>query len=308
MAITVAGIVVASTRGSWALLATGCASVVAVFVSWPLACHIRALQIASQEQAERALNSLTERLEQFSIMLNLISEQQLLSDRAKAVAFREKDSDALRRAIQDEMYKQNWELAMSLADEMQESFGYRQEADRLRGEIEERHQELIRKQINDTVSIIDRHIRSETWNDALQEAQRIAKLYPNNQQATSLPHEVEKRREAHKRQLVESLHDAAARHDSEGGMEILKRLDTYLTPVEAEQFQEVARNILKEKATVLRSQFSVAVQDHKWSEALRLAETICQDFPSSQMAKEVREMMDSLRARASGLEPAAITS
>jgi hypothetical protein len=206
------------------------------------------------------------------------------------------------------MYKQNWELAMSLADEMQESFGYRQEADRLRGEIEERHQELIRKQINDTVSIIDRHIRSETWNDALQEAQRIAKLYPNNQQATSLPHEVEKRREAHKRQLVESLHDAAARHDSEGGMEILKRLDTYLTPVEAEQFQEVARNILKEKATVLRSQFSVAVQDHKWSEALRLAETICQDFPSSQMAKEVREMMDSLRARASGLEPAAITS
>jgi hypothetical protein len=308
LAVTCTGIYLASTKGVWSMLAAGCGSLVGVLVTWPLASHMRALHNASSDQAERALESITERFEQFSIMLNLISEQQLLSDRAKAVAFREKDSDALRRAIQEETLKQNWEVALSLADDMEEAFGYKQEADRLRAEIEERHQELIRKQVNDTIGIVDRHIRNESWAEALQEAQRIAKLYPNTQQATTLPHEVEKRREAHKRQLIESLHDAAGRHDSEGGMEILKRLDMYLTPVEAEQFQEIARNIVKEKMSVTRAQFSTAVQDHKWSDALRLAEGILQDFPNTTMAKEVRDMMDSLRARAAGLEPAAVTS
>ncbi len=304
LVITAFGGYLAAQKGIWTLLAVGCASIIAVLVTWPLAEYLSSFHRASHEQSERALESITERFEQFSIMLNLISEQQLLSDRAKTVAFREKDSDALRRAIQDEILKQNWELAMSLAGEMEESFGYRREAEQLRMEIEERHQELIRKQITDTIGIIDRHIRAESWPEALQEATRVARIFPNNQQATSLPHEVEKRREAHKKQLIDSLHDAAARHDSEGGMEILKRLDMYLSPAEAEQFQEVARNILKEKMNVLRAQFSTAVQDHKWSDAINLAEAITQDFPNTQMAKEVRDMMDSLRARAAGLEPA----
>jgi hypothetical protein len=236
-------------------------------------------------------------------MLNLISEQQLLSDRAKAVAFREKDSDALRRAIQDEIHKQNWEGAMSLANEMETAFGYKQEADRLRAQIEERRQEVIRRQINDAIAVIDRHARAEMWAEAYKEAQRIAAQFAGHPLADSLPAEVEKRREAHKKQLIDSWNDAVARHDIDGAIEILKRLDLYLTPAEAEGFQETARGIFKEKLNILRTQFSVAVQDHNWNEALRLAEVIQRDFPNTQMAREVREMMDLLRARAAGLEP-----
>src|SRR5690606_23562519 len=78
---------------------------------------------------------LTDRLEQTSIMLNLISEQQLLSDQAKRVAFREKDRDALRRAIQEEIARCDWEAASMLVNDIEEEFGYRQEALRFREEI-----------------------------------------------------------------------------------------------------------------------------------------------------------------------------
>jgi hypothetical protein len=304
LAVCGIGLYLAVDRSQWAMLAAGCASTAAVLIAWALAAQVRAFHSDTSARAEQTMTTLNERFEQFSVMLNLISEQQLLSDRAKAVAFREKDSDALRRAIQDEINNHNWEAASSLADEMEEFFGYRQEAARLRAQIDQRRGELVQRQVNEAIVVIDRHVRNETWSEAMTEAHRIAKALPESAQAVGLPAEIEKRREAHKQQLIASLRDAAARHDSEGGMEILKRLDTYLTPVEAEQFQELARNIMKEKMAVLRTQFSVAVQDHKWADALRLADSIMADFPNTQMAKEVRDMLDSLRARAAGKEPA----
>jgi outer membrane protein assembly factor BamD (BamD/ComL family) len=71
-------------------------------------------------------------------------------------------------------------------------------------------------------------------------------------------------------------------------------------------YQESARSIFKEKMASVRQQFSTAVQEHKWSEALQLADTIISDFPNTQMAKEVNEMLPTLRARASGVEPAQV--
>jgi hypothetical protein len=202
------------------------------------------------------------------------------------------------------MLKHNWEGATSLVNEMENSFGYRQEAAGIRKQIDDRQQELIRKQVHDAVATIERHVRGEAWPEAMAEANRIAHIFAGNAQAAALPREVETRREAHKRQLIDSWNDAVMRHDVDGAIEILKRLDQYLSPSEAETYQESARSIFKEKLSILRTQFSVAVQDHKWAEALRIADTITRDFPNTQMAKEVREMMESLRARASGLEPA----
>lgn len=306
LAVSGAGVWLAATNGSWAMLAAGCASVVGVLITWPLALQLHAFHAASCEQAERAFNAVNERFEQFSVMLNLISEQQLLSDRAKSVAFRDKDSDALRRAIQDEMIEQHWEAAISLANEMETSFGYKKEADRLRQQIAEKHNESMRRQLHEAMAVVDRYVRAEAWPDALREAQKAAQTMPENPQAQSLPQEVENRREAHKKQLVESWNDAVARHDVDGAIEILKRLDSYLTPTEGEAFQETARGIFKEKLTILRTQFAVAVQDHNWNEALRLADVITRDFPNTQMAKEVREMMESLRERAGGAVPATV--
>src|SRR5438093_10622766 len=94
-------------------------------------------------------NVLSERLQQISVMLNMISENQLLSDRAKSVAFREKDRDALRRAIQEEIGRHDYEAALVLADDIESVFGYKQEADRVRREIEDKRQDELNKQISD---------------------------------------------------------------------------------------------------------------------------------------------------------------
>jgi hypothetical protein len=291
---------------NWSLLPVGCAAVLGVLIVWPLARELHDFHCASCEQSERALNSINERFEQFSIMLNMITEQQLLSDRAKAIAFREKDADALRRAIQEEIHRQNWDAATALAGEMENSFGYKQEADRLRGEIDLSRQGLVRKQIADVAAVVDRHSRAESWPEASREAQKIAQQFPNHPEAANMPQDVENRRAAQKQQLIDSWNDAVQRHDVDGSIEILKRLDMYLIPAEAEKYQETARGIFKEKLNLLRTQFSVAVQDRRWTDAINLAETIMREFPNTQMAKEARDMMDTLKARAEGREPAAV--
>ena len=127
--------------------------------------------------------------------------------------------------------------------------------------------------------------------------------FPDNERVRNLPQEIETRRQGHKRQLLESWHEAVARHDVDGSIEILRQLDTYLTPKEAEGLQETARGIFREKLNSLGKQFAVSVQEHRWHDALGVGDQIVRDFPNTRIAQEVREKMDVLRKRAT--EPAA---
>lgn len=306
--ILAAGVYLVARGLSWTLLAAGCVCVTGVLAVWPLALTLHANRQCNEDQIKAALTPINERLEQYSVMLHTISDQQLLSDRAKSVAFREKDRDAVRRALQEEIAKQDWEAALVLVDEMERAYGYRQEADRFRQQINAAHDQFSRRQIADVVSVIDRHTRSEQWQAALREADRLRQMFPNNEQVKNLPIEIENRRQAHKKQLLDSWNEAVNRKDVDGGIEILKKLDLYLTPSEAESIQEQARNIFKQKMENLRTQFSVAVQDHNWQEAIRVGETIMIDFPNTQMAKEVREKMDALRQRAAEPNKAAMAN
>ena len=299
LAVFAAGIYLVATGRGWEMLAAGCASLVLVLCTWPVALGMQAWRASTLVSVDRNLDNVSERLEQFSVMLNLISEQQLLSDRAKAIAFREKDRDALRRAIAEEIVNGDWEAAMQLANDIENVFGSKQEADQFRAQVLEKHNEAIRWQINEAMNAIDRHVRSEQWHVAFTEAHQLASRFPTNDQVRNLPQEIEGRRQAHKRQLVESLHDAVARKDNDGAIEIVKKLDQYLTPAEATEYQETVRHIFKEKINSLRTQFTMAVKEENWVESVRLGETIMRDFPNSQMAREVREMIDPLRQRAS---------
>jgi hypothetical protein len=272
-------------------------SLVLVGVTWPIY-RASGLRNMDAGAAEKLLHPLTERIDQISILLNLMSEQQLLSDRAKTVAFREKDREAVRRAIQEDLAKGDFEGAATLADDVEKSFGYRAEAEHYRQDIAARQQDQVRKQINEVVTVIDRHTRSEQWNGALREAERLLGMFPDNEQVKNLPHEIDARRQAHKKQLLTSWNEAVARHDVDGSIEILKQLDAYLTPAEAESMQETARGVFKEKLAALSSQFANQVRDQNWSEALKTGEQIMRDFPNTRAAQEVRDKMDLLRQRA----------
>jgi hypothetical protein len=289
-----------------ALLAAGCVAFIAALATWPIAMAVHHLRSAGLKHQEELLATLGDRLQQVSVMLNLISEQQLISDRAKSVAFRENERDALRRAIREEIGKRDWEAALRLADDIERAFGYKQEADAFRAEIVAQRDGLVRKQINDALGIIEKHCKAELWADAIREGERIRSLFPNVEQVQNLPQEIEQRRLRHKQQLIDSWNDAVARHDVDGAIEILKKLDLYLTPSEAESMQETVRGVFKEKLNNLRTQFGLAVQDHKWTEAIRIGDEIVRGFPNTKAAQEVREKMDVLRQRASEDQGAAV--
>lgn len=302
VALFVAGIVVIARGGGFALFAAGGASVVVVLVAWPIANILITEQASAKARADQASKPVTDRMEQVLVLLNLISEQQLLSDRAKAVAFREKDRDALRHAITEEIMRGDYDAAYVLADDIERSFGYKAEADRLRDQIKAGKFEAIGKVVAESVKIIDRYAQAEQWPAAMAEAENLVKQFPGAEQVAKLPAEIETRKNAHKQILINNWNDAVARHDVDGSITILRKLDIYLTKQEAETLEESVRGVFKEKINQLRTQFSLAVQDHHWAEAIKIGDQIVHDFPNSKIAEEVRSSMEGLRKRAS--EPA----
>src|SRR5579872_358838 len=99
-----------------AFLTAGYLGLIAILVTLPIALNLAAARKSSLRHQSEFMTTLSDRLEGISILMNLMSEQQLLSDRAKAVAFREKDHDALHRAVVEEIGQQNWEAAYLLAN------------------------------------------------------------------------------------------------------------------------------------------------------------------------------------------------
>jgi len=293
------GIYRAGSAHDWGVLVAGMSAFIIALALLPVVIVLGRVGSDLKADGDARAQTLNERLEQFSVLLNLLSEQQLLSDRAKSVAFREKDRDAIRRAIQEETNRGDWDAAMRLADEIEAEFGYKTEAARFRDEIRQRQQEQVRKQIQEVVTVIDRYTRSEQWNGALREAERLMGMFPDNEQVKNLPNEIDRRRQEYKKQLIDSWNDAATRQDWDGAIEILRQLDTYLTPAEAEGMQETARHVFKEKLNQLSKQFADSVHEHRWVEAIKVGDSITRDFPNTRIAQEVREKMDLLKQRAS---------
>jgi hypothetical protein len=108
----------------WSVAAAGAASVLVVLSAWPIASALRSIRAEQRELVESKITTMNDTMDQMTVLLNQISEQQLLSDRAKSVAFREKERDALRRAIQEEIARQDWEAALVLANDIETGFGY----------------------------------------------------------------------------------------------------------------------------------------------------------------------------------------
>ncbi|HLL88524.1 MAG TPA: hypothetical protein VK324_04420, partial [Tepidisphaeraceae bacterium] len=164
--------------------------------------------------------------------------------------------------------------------------------------------EVHRRQIADAIAVVDRHIRAEEWHDAAAEAQRLATIYPDAPQVRVLPAEIEGRRGARKRAMLDEFHAQRNRKDVDGAIATLRRLDAYLTPAEAEGMQDDVRQLFKDKLNNLRTQFTVAVQDKHSRDAIRLGEEIMRDFPNSRLAQEVHDVMGALKQRANEEEPA----
>ncbi|MCA9300852.1 MAG: hypothetical protein KDA28_17400, partial [Phycisphaerales bacterium] len=84
-------------------------------------------------------------------------------------------------------------------------------------------------------------------------------------------------------------------------MELLQELDQYLTPDEGARYMEVARGVIGKARENLGVQFKLAVQDRQWRRASEVGQRIVEQFPNTRMADEIREVIDSIRAKAQAL-------
>jgi hypothetical protein len=230
--------------------------------------------------------------------LQRLSDLAPLSDQAKALIFRDREIDAVRETIHECLARQDYTQANHLIDRMDKQFGHSSEAQRFRTEVEANREATIDEKINAAIDRVDRIIAQKNWPRALRESERLGEVFPESVKVASLPKRITEARARHKRELLSEYGEAVKRNDVDRSIELLKELDTYLTPQEAAALQESARGVFRAKLHNLGIQFAIAVTDEQWASALKTGEEIVREFPNTRMATEVRQKLDTLRQRA----------
>jgi hypothetical protein len=223
-----------------------------------------------------------------------------LSDQAKSLLFRDREMEALREAIHEDLIKQDYATAEALVDTIETRLGYADEVSRLREEIERSRVATVEEKIDQVVERIDRLCGEYKWANAIRESQRVLRLFPQKPKVTALPDRIKAARTQRKRELLQAYGEAVRKNDVDRGIELLQELDLYLTPQEGAALQESARGVFKARLHNLGVQFAICVTDQRWADAIEAGEGIIQEFPNSRFAQEVREKMDLLRSRAAG--------
>ena len=227
-----------------------------------------------------------------------LAELAALSDRAKSLIFREREIEAIRETLHEDLIRQDYKTAETLIDAIETKLGYADEAARLRTEVEASRKATLEEKIDAAVGriqgILDRH----DWARALRESRRLIRLFPDNPKISSLPERIGVARTQRKRGLLQAYGEAVRKNDVDQSIQLLKELDLYLTPQEAAALQESARGVFRARLRQLGVQFAIRVTDEHWSQAIAAGDDIIREYPNSRMAQEVREKMEMLRARA----------
>ena len=273
------------------LLASGVLGIIITTALYPVAA---ALSAAARARPPDQLD------DQMLSQLQLISDRMLLSDGAKRIAYRQKDRQALRQAIREDIDKEDFDAALALVEQMSNTFGYRVEAEQFRAEVLTTRTRWVNQRIDEAMVKLDQTMVRHDWDATRAEACRIQELFADSPRVKGLTRRVDDAHEQHKHELERAFLEAAGRDDLEQAMQLLREMDTYLSEPEAEPFREVARGVITKQRTNLGVKFKMAVHEQDWSAALLIGEEIAESFPNSKMATEIHNMNDLLQARAAG--------
>jgi hypothetical protein len=251
----------------------------------------RSAGLAGSQTLERKIDRLIQAME-------TSTQEGGLSESAKRVIHRREERELLRRAIEQDIHAQDWDAAMVLVKELAESFGYRADAEEFRARIERARAQTLDQHVIEALTGLDELIRGRRWTEAYSEAARIQRLYPDSHRVDGLRERVDEARARYRKELERNFLLAAERSRVDDAMAMLKELDQYLTPAEAEQYSEVARGVIGKSRENLGVRFKLMVQDHMWEGALDTGQQIIEQFPNTRMAQEVRELLPVLRERA----------
>lgn len=238
------------------------------------------------------------RLEGIEASVRHLADQSVLSDDARRVLNRDTERTLLMGAIEQDIAGQNWDAAMVLIEELAGRFGYRADAEAMRQRVEEARRKTREMEITEAIGFLDGLILQRRWDDAVAEAGRVQRLFPGSPRVEPLRDRVAAARAAYREDLERRFMEAAGAEQSDEAMVLLKELDQYLTPEQAESMKAMARGVIGRARDELGARFKGAVQERQWSEAVGLGEQIVRQFPNTRMAAEVREMMDQIRTKA----------
>lgn len=224
-----------------------------------------------------------------------VAENVQLSDATKSIARREKERKALHDAIQEEILRGNWDAAYYLVDELEKRYGYRDEAARLREEVDGWRGRAKEQRLIQGLKQVEAAINRYDWRQAHTIAVQVAQVFPDDDRARGLDQRIRDAFHRRKQQLLVSWQESVRNHETEKSLELLKELDHYLTAEEAQNLREPVRNLFKERLQSLGSQFTSAYKVKDWDTALSAAERIQMEFPTSKMAEEVRALVRSIK-------------
>lgn len=256
-------------------------------------------------QAVRTLSATSGRLDsvlalmsQHRQILTQISQSANLSDTAKEVLFRDMDRRSLREAILEKLHQLDYTATYALIDEISRKPGYKDLADQLRAEADKYRGATEDERIRQSIAHIDKLLDDFQWAKAKTQIEKFMAAFDDRQRTEALEQKLAAKREARKQALMDLWNESVKKQDVDASLEILKEIDSYLTPAEALALQESAREVFRSKLQSMGVQFSLAVNEKRWTDAVNIGEHIMADFPNSKMAQEIRVGMDSLHQRA----------
>lgn len=234
-------------------------------------------------------------LRSHSAHLAEIAENVQLSDVTKSIARREKERKALHDAIQEEILRGNWDAAYYLVDELEKRYGYRNEAVRLREEVDSWRGKAKEQRLMQGLKQVDAAIGRFDWRAASTIALQITQVFPNDDRAMNLDLRIRDAFNQRKLHLLTSWQECTAKQEVERSLALLKELDHYLSADEAKDLREPVRTLFKQRLQGLGSQFMAAYKVKDWDTALSTAERIQVEFPTSKMAEEVRMLLRNMK-------------
>jgi outer membrane protein assembly factor BamD (BamD/ComL family) len=251
--------------------------------------------IARLKDSSNRLEEVCKALERIGDRLEELCRSTRLSEKAKAIAFRDAERNSLQEAVLQKLNQGNYEAAYELIDEIGRRPEYQDLAEELRCQAD-RHRQAVREQkIEPIIAQIERLLDEGQWSKASVQIEGLIKAYPDSEKARSMRQRFHLKREERKKALLSAWDEAVKRQDTDRSLEILKELDRFLTPNEALALQEAARDVFRTKLHNLGVKFSLAVSDRNWAEALAVGQQIITEFPNSRMAEEIRGKLDILK-------------
>jgi hypothetical protein len=243
------------------------------------------------------LEQVTSALEKIHSGLAQINHSTRLTETAKSIAFRDADKQSLRDAVFEKLQQHNFDTAYEIIDEIAEHADYKELAEQLRGQADEFRDATEQERINQVIAHIEKLLDNYEWAKASSQIESLIKTNPDNEKAKGMRLQLLDKKEDRKKVLLAAWDDAVKNQETDRSLEILKELDLYLTPNEALALQEAAKDVFRTKLHNLGMQFSIAVSEKRWMEALDVGEQIVSDFPNSRMCEEIRDKINILRQK-----------